>query len=151
MGMTSIDSVKGRHSDLLEMISDVRQMLKPEILSIRPNAKLAYETICTLADKMKQHLSAEDEGLYPPLLTHEDPKVKSVAWGFINGEKPLRKMFDSYYKKWLKNCDFSFSDEFMRDTHEMLAMLETRIDREQTILLPKLTQMGLFSPPQAGR
>jgi len=147
--MTSLDSVKGRHSDLLEMISDIRQMLTPEILSIRPNAKLAYETICSLSDKMKQHLSAEDEGLYPPLLTHEDPRVKSVAWGFINGEKPLRKMFDSYHKKWLKDCDFSFTEEFMRDTHEMLSMLETRIDREQTILLPKLMQMGVLPSAQA--
>ena len=146
--MTSIDSVKGRHSDLLEMISDIRRMLNPEILSIRPNAKLAYETICALSDKMKQHLTAEDAGLYPPLLTHENPQVKAVAWGFINGEKPLRKMFDSYHKKWLKDCDFTFTEAFMRDTHEMLDMLETRIDREQTILLPKLAQMGVLDSAQ---
>ena len=147
--MNSIDMVKDRHSNLLEMISDVRRMLKPEILSIKPNAKLAYEMICSLAEKMKQHLSAEDRGLYPPLLTHEDPKVKSVAWGFINGEKPLRKMFDDYHRKWLKDCDFTFSEVFMRETDDMLQMLETRIEREQTILLPKLERMGVFSQPQA--
>ena len=142
--MNSIESVKGRHANLLEMIADVKQMLKPEILSIKPNAKLAYELICSLADRMKEHLSAEDQGLYPPLLTHEDPKVKSIAWGFINGEKPLRKMFDEYHRKWLKDCDFTFSEDFVRETKDMLETLETRIDREQTVLLPKLEQMGVF-------
>lgn len=146
--MNSIE-IKGRHSNLLEMISDVRKMLNHEILSIKPNAKLAYEMICSLAEKMKEHLSAEDRGLYPPLLTHEDPQVKQVAWGFINGEKPLRKMFDDYHRKWLKDCDFAFSDDFIRETDDMLQMLETRIEREQTILLPKLEQMGVFQQSQA--
>ena len=148
--MNSIESVKGRHANLLEMIGDIKQMLKPEILQIKPNAKLAYELICSLADRMKEHLSAEDQGLYPPLLTHEDPKVKSIAWGFINGEKPLRKMFDEYHKKWLKNCDFTFSEEFVTETGQMLDVLETRIDREQTVLLPKLEQMGVFDRHYAG-
>ena len=37
----------------------------------------------------------------------------------------------------------------MRETDEMLQMLETRIEREQTILLPKLERMGVFTQPQA--
>lgn len=147
--MKSLDMVRDRHASLLEQISDVRKMLNPDVLSIKPNAKLAYEMICSLALKMKEHLSAEDRGLYPPLLTHEDPQVKSVAWGFINGEKPLRKMFDDYHRKWLKDCDFTFNEAFMRETDDMLQTLETRIEREQTILLPKLEQMGVFGQLQA--
>jgi len=143
--MTALDSVRSRHASLLEMISDLRAMLKPEILSIKPNAKLAYETLCSLSDRMKDHLAKEDAGLYPRLLTHESPQVKSIAWGFINGEKPLRKMFDDYHKKWLKDCDFNFTQDFLGDTHEMLEMLESRIDRERTVLLPKLEQIGVFS------
>ena len=142
--MSALDNVKNRHVSLLETISDLRAMLKPEILSIRPNAKLAYETICSLSDNMKDHLAKEDASLYPSLLTHENPQVKSIAWGFINGEKPLRKMFDDYHRKWLKNCDFNFTEEFLVDTHEVLELLESRIDRERTVLIPKLEQIGVF-------
>ncbi len=147
--MIALDSVRDQHLQLQEMITDIKAMLKPEVLSIKPNAKLAYEMICSLGVKMKEHLAAQDEGLYPSLLTHQDPQLKSVAWGFINGEKPLRRIFDDYYKKWLKDCDFSFNTEFMTDTRDLLTMLENRINREKTLLLPKLEQTGLFGHLQA--
>jgi hemerythrin-like domain-containing protein len=77
-------------------------------------------------------------------LIHEDPRVKSIAWGFISGEKPLRRTFDEYYKKWLKDCDFNFSDEFLEETREIFDMLTYRIDREEQVLFPKLVEIGLL-------
>jgi len=147
--MTNLNSFRDRQAELLEMISDIKAMLKPEVLSIKPNAKLAYQTICALADKMKVHLAAGSEDVYPPLLTHEDSNLKSLAWGFLSGEKPIRKSYEDYYKKWLKNCDFNFSEEFRADTVEVLDMLADRIQREQDVLLPKLEKSGVFQHSQA--
>jgi hypothetical protein len=126
------------------MIEDLESILTPEMLKIRPNAKTAYQLLCDLSDKVKEHLSEEDRGLYPSLLIHEDPRVKSIAWGFISGEKPLRKTFDDYYKRWLKNCDFNFTDEFLEETREIFAMLTDRIQREEQVLFPKLVEIGMF-------
>jgi hemerythrin-like domain-containing protein len=142
--MQTLDSYRGTHAELRQMIDDLRSILTMEQLRIRPNAKTAYELLCDLAEKVRAHLAEEDRSLYPSLLIHEDPKVKSIAWGFISGEKPLRKTFDDYHKRWLKNCDFNFTDEFLRETHEVFDMVAHRIEREEQVLFPKLVEIGMF-------
>jgi hemerythrin-like domain-containing protein len=143
--MQTYDGYRSNHAELRQMIEDLRLLTQPEQLKIRPNAKTAYQLLCDLAKKVKAHLAEEDKQLYPNLLIHEDPKVKSIAWGFISGEKPLRRCFDEYYKRWLKNCDFNFTEEFLEQTHEIFDMIAYRIDREEQVLFPKLVEIGLFN------
>ncbi len=142
--MQTLDGYRSSHAELRQMIDDLRTLTVPEQLRIRPNAKTAYQLLCDLAQKVKQHLAEEDKQLYPNLLIHDDPKVKSIAWGFISGEKPLRRTFDEYYKRWLKNCDFNFTDEFLEETNEIFDMLSDRIEREEQILFPKLVEIGIL-------
>jgi hypothetical protein len=142
--MQTLDSYRGTHSELRQTIEDLRSLLTKEQLRIRPNAKTAYELLCDLGERVRRHLADEDRSLYPSLLIHEDPRVKSIAWGFISGEKPLRKTFDDYHKRWLKNCEFNFSDEFLVETLEIFEMVSQRIDREEQVLLPKLVEIGMF-------
>lgn len=142
--MQSLEHYRGAHAELRQMIDDLRSIMTAEQLRIRPNAKTAYELLCDLSEKVRAHLAEEDRALYPSLLIHEDPKVKSIAWGFISGEKPLRKTFDDYYKRWLKNCDFNFTQEFMAETQEVFEMVAHRIEREEQVLLPKLVEIGMF-------
>ncbi len=143
--MSAIDNLKGGHTEMLDMIQDLRAMLTREQLSIRPNAMTAHKLICDLAEKMKEHMSEQDRSIYPDLLIHRDPKLKSMAWGFLNGQKPMRKQFDQYHSKWLKNCDFNFSDEFITDTFEVFDMIEERIKREESILIPTLESTGVLA------
>jgi hypothetical protein len=147
--MQTLASFRNRHAELTQMVEDLQSILTPEMLKIRPNARTAYQLLCDLSDKVKEHLSEEDRGLYPSLLIHEDPRVKSIAWGFISGEKPLRKTFDDYYKRWLKNCDFNFTDAFLAETAEIFDMLTDRIEREEQVLFPKLVEIGMFREASA--
>ena len=147
--MKTLSSYRGRQAELLQMIEDLQSILTPEQLKVRPNAKTAYELLCDLGEKVKEHLAEEDKGLYPSLLIHEDPKVKSIAWGFISGEKPLRKTFDDYYDKWLKQCDFNFTDEFIEETRSVFDLLQYRIERENQVLFPKLVEIGMFQEARA--
>ncbi|MGE5153458.1 MAG: hemerythrin domain-containing protein [Bdellovibrio bacteriovorus] len=142
--MHTLDSYRGTHAELRQMIDDLRSIMSMEQLRIRPNAKTAYELLCDLGEKVRRHLAEEDRSLYPSLLIHEDPKVKSIAWGFISGEKPLRKTFDDYHKRWLKNCDFNFTEDFLAETHEVFDMVSQRIEREEQVLFPKLVEIGMF-------
>ena len=142
--MHDLAHYRDRHAHLLQMIEDLRLLLTPEMLQIRPNAKTAYLLLCELGSKVKEHLGDEDRGVYPSLLIHEDPRVKSLAWGFISGERPLRQTFDEYHRKWLKNCDFNFTGEFLRESHAVFQMVAERIERENRVLFPKLVEIGLF-------
>jgi DUF438 domain-containing protein len=143
MDVSTIDNLKGSHADMLQVIKDLRAMMTKEQLSIRPNAMTVHKLICELAEKMKGHMSEQDKSIYPDLLIRQDPKLKSMAWGFLNGQKPMRKQFDQYYAKWLKDCDFKLSEEFIEDTFEIFDMIEDRIKREESILIPTLENSGI--------
>ena len=147
--MYDLAHYRNRHTDLLRTIEDLQQLLTPEMLRIRPNAKTAYLLLCELGSKVKEHLSEEDHGVYPSLLIHDDPRVKSLAWGFISGERPLRQTFDEYHRKWLKNCDFNFTEDFLRESQGVFRMVAERIDRENRVLFPKLVEIGLFQETRA--
>jgi hemerythrin-like domain-containing protein len=147
--MQTLNSYRGTHVELRQMIDDLQSILTPELLKVRPNAKTAYELLCDLGEKVKQHLAEQDRSIYPSLLIHEDPRVKSIAWGFISGEKPLRKTFDDYHRKWLKHTDFKFPQEFLEETRELFDMLAQRIEREEQVLFPKLVEIGMFQEARA--
>lgn len=148
--MQTMKEYESTHAELRQMIEDLQSIMTPEHLKVRPNAKTAYELLCDLGDKVKKHLADEDRSIYPSLLIHEDPRVKSIAWGFISGEKPLRKVFDDYYKKWLKDCDFNFTEGFVEETREVFDMLTQRMDREEQVLFPKLVEIGMFQETRTG-
>jgi hemerythrin-like domain-containing protein len=149
--MSTLEAYRNTHAELRQMIDDLRSLITPEQLRIRPNAKTAYALLCDLGTKVKSHLAEEDRNLYPTLLIHEDPKIKSIAWGFISGEKPLRKTFDEYHKRWLKDCDFNFTDAFLEETREIFDMVDKRIDREEQVLFPKLVEIGIFQDARRSR
>jgi hypothetical protein len=111
---------------------------------VKPNAETAYRLLCGLADKLKSLLAEEDKGLYPSLLTHQDPKVKSLAWGFISGERPVRRLFNAYHRRWLQECDFRFDAEFLDETREIIRLILERMDREERFLFPKLQEIGSY-------
>jgi hypothetical protein len=142
--MPTLEGYRSTHSELRGMIDDLRSILTMEQLRIRPNAQTAYELLCDLGERVRRHLADEDRSLYPTLLIHDDPDVKSIAWGFLSGERPLRQSFDDYHSRWLKHCDHNFSNEFLAETHEVFAMVAQRIDREEAVLIPKLIEIGLF-------
>ncbi|RNE90387.1 hemerythrin domain-containing protein [Marichromatium sp. AB31] len=149
--MQTLDTYRDSHAELRQMIDDLRALLAPELLRIRPNARTAHQLLCDFGQRVRAHLAEEDRSLYPGLLIHEDPRAKSIAWGFISGEKPLRQAFSAYHKRWLKDCDFEFCETFLAQTHEILEMVSARIDREEQVLLPKLVEAGILQEAAAGR
>lgn len=147
--MHNLEYYRSNHTELRQMIDELRTLLTPEKLRIRPNARSAYELLCDLGDRVQRHLAEEDRRLYPTLLIHDDPKVKSIAWGFISGERPLRKIFGDYHATWLKNCDFNFCDDFISETHQVFDMVAMRLDREEQVLFPKMLEIGMLHEARA--
>jgi hypothetical protein len=131
--------------DLQASIRDLRAMLEPGMLSVKPAALTAYQELCRLVEKANKHFIIVLRGIYPPLLIHEDIQLKKLAWDFIRGEKPLREQLESYQKFRLKDFDLNFTPDFIADTLELFDALETRIEQEQTIFLPRLQEKGAFA------
>ena len=143
--MRTLEDFRSRHEELRDSIGNIKAMLHPSLLSVKPNALTAYRELCKLVEKANKHFIIVMRGVYPPLLIHEDVMLKKLAWDFIRGEKPLREQLDAYEKVWLKNFDLNFTPEFLAETTELFTALETRIQQEQTIFLPRLQEKGAFA------
>jgi hypothetical protein len=148
--MTTIAHLRETHTQLQEMISDVKTGLTAENLKIRANAKAMHTLLCDVAVKVREHLGEEDKEMYPQLLKQGN-SLKHTAWNFIAGETELRKEFEVYYKKYLKDCDFQLTEAFVKETNNILDAVLARIEREEKVLFPKLEEAGMFATEQKAR
>jgi hypothetical protein len=148
--MTTIAHLRETHAQLQEMIGDVKTGLTAENLKIRANAKAMHTLLCDLALKVREHLGEEDKEMYPQLLKQGNT-LKHTAWNFIAGETELRKEFEAYYKKYLKDCNFQFHEAFVKETNNILDAVLARIEREEKVLFPKLEEAGMFATEQKAR
>ena len=138
--MTTIDDLHRRRREITEMASVIENLLKPEQLAIHPIAKVTHILLCDLCAMVSEHLADEHRGLYPELLTHQDTHVKNLAWGLINNDKLLKPEFSQYKRKWLKDCEFQFTEEFVQDTREILKTLRQRMELEENTVIPRLVR-----------
>ena len=136
--MKKIEDYRQEHIELLEMVNEIKPMLNERQFSIRPLAKTAHNLLCEIVEKISDHINSEDKDLYPSLLVDENPKIKSIAWGFKSGEQSLRRGILAYQKKWLKDCDFEFTEEFVNETLEVFELLGKRVEQEERVLFPRV-------------
>lgn len=145
----SLEVLAAHRREISEIASTLRAMLSPEQLQIRPIAQIARLLLCDLCTKVRIHLVEEDEELYPDLLASGDIRIQSMAWGFQVGDRPLRRQFESYHSKWLRDCDFEFTGRFLEDTVELLDAIELRLHREIQVMIPQILESGILSRAHA--
>ena len=142
--MTSLEVLTSQQREISEIASTLRAMLSSDQLEVQSVASAARLLLCDLCRKTKQHLVEEDEELYPSLMAHTDLQIQHLAWGFRTGDRALRQQFDVYYRRWLKDCEFRFTDEFLDETAELLDAIQRRIEREKMVMIPQLKESGFF-------
>jgi len=143
--MTTIADLHRRRRDIVETASVINNLLTPEQLSVNAIAKVTHILLCDLCEMVTDHLAEEHKGLYPSLLTHEESSVKNMAWGLINNDKLLKPEFSQYKRKWLKDCEFQFTDAFIEDTRGVLKSLMQRMELEEITVIPKLEKAEIFA------
>lgn len=143
--MTTIDDLHRRRKEIIEMATVIEGLMTPQQLAIHPIAKVAHILLCDLCEMMSDHLADEHKGLYPNLLTHGDTSVKNMAWGLINNDKLLKPEFNRYKRKWLRDCEFQFTEEFIEDTQDILKTLRQRMELEENTVIPRLVREEILS------
>lgn len=140
--MQTIDRCRTAHTELRELIGDLRPFLSMDRLRHLSNARNTHELLCELRERMLRHFEEEDRRLYPSLLNHDDPATQSIAWGFISSEGPLRMMFDNYHQEWLESRDYNFCDTFVSETQQVCDLVATRLDHEERLLFPQVVEIS---------
>lgn len=144
--MSVLTALRRRQQELLQITSEISRDHGADMENCLRRYQCLRDSMLRLGDCIKVHLGAEDREIYPQLLIHEDPRLKALAWGFISGEKPLRKQYDAFHLKWLDQDECSDCQGLLEDAMELVRMIEERVDRERHVLLPKLEHSGIFDP-----
>ena len=143
--MTSLDTLRERQAEILTMITALRGLMKPEQLNVAPIAKVTHTLLCDLCTLMREHFEEEEKRLYPTLLAHGPQEPRNLYWSFLAGDVALREQFGDYARRWLKDCDaVAFGTEFVQDTQQILDSVARRIDRERSVMVPRLEANGIF-------
>ncbi len=142
--MYDIALFRKSQEDLLAMVEDLQSLMTNNMFEMTLNAMTAYDLLCDLGIRIQEHLVEENRFVYSYLLLHEDPRLHTLAWDFINGENPLLPSFAKYYQKWLKNFHFIFTQDFIRESQQIFAMVVDHIEHENKVLFPMLEQVDLL-------
>lgn len=142
--MTPLEILRQQQGEILKMVTALRGLMKPEQLSVAPIAKVTHTLLCDLCTRMREHFEEEEKRLYPTLLAHGPQELRNLSWSFLAGDVAVREQFGDYARRWLKDCDFVFDSDFVRDTQDILDTVARRIDRERTIMIPRLEASGVF-------
>jgi len=143
--MTTLLELKNQQNEIREMTTALLNLLSPEQQAVNTIARVTHTLLCDLCEKVNDHLAEEHRGVFPELLSHGDQQVQNMVWGFINNDKPLREEFNDYKHKWLRNCEYAVSPDFIRETKEILETLEERMTLEDSKMMPKLEAAGIFA------
>lgn len=89
-----------------------------------------------LRDTLVRHLKCEDWVLYPRLRASGDPDLVRMASDFVCEMGSIAQDFDAYDRKWTADRVAGDWAGFGEETRAVLAVLGTRIERENRDLYP---------------
>lgn len=91
-------------------------------------------------EKVKHHLNINDKAIYSSILNNGNSSAKDIAEQFMSGSKEIKRIFQSYLKKWSKQGKhelvISNYPEFIDETREIFEMVLNRIQDETERLYP---------------
>jgi iron-sulfur cluster repair protein YtfE (RIC family) len=118
-----------QHNEMREMIDFLKNNLQES--KVRAEASQLAQNISFLAGKLRIHLIAEDDSLYPRLLEGNDVKAKEIAERFSQEMGNLSQVFTAYKVKYnISSRILTNVDAYINDTKVIVDALENRISRE---------------------
>lgn len=89
-----------------------------------------------------EHLTVEDEGLYPALQGAADPQVRHAAARAVEDMGGLRGAWDWYRGHWTLTAILADPARFEAATGDIVGALALRIEMEETALYPAFDALG---------
>ena len=131
-----------QHEEILEIAGELTAvMAEPERLA--EDAEVVRGLLTVLSGKISIHLAMEDKGLYPRLLKHAKPEVRTLAGTYMAEMGGIKDVFAEYLGRWPDGARIQGDPRtFIEETRGLLAALERRISREDNELYPMVDGIG---------
>jgi len=131
MGKT--ENFRQQHKEMLQIANEISPLLKADQLTANANA--VAQSLAKLAGKLNVHLSMEDKVLYPKLIEHQDPNVKSMANKFIDEMGKIKEVYAQYLNKWSSPEAIKKNPpDFINETKGIFEAISKRITKEDSEL-----------------
>ncbi len=131
--MINLPTLKRQHKEIGEMLGDLKQSIGRD--NVAQEASDIARKISLLAGKLKVHLNTEDQYMYPQLLQSEHLELKNIARTYIDEMGYISKAFMEYKDRFNTKMKISGNlPGFMKETREIIEILEERIAKEDASL-----------------
>jgi len=146
--MLPSDRFRRQHDELRDLALEIDAALRAP--AFPGNAREVRRMMARFKGKLVVHSSMENEALYPRLLEHSDPAVRTLARELFDELGGIYDAFAAHHGRWssveLIEAD---PDAYVHHTLEVFDLLKLRMHRENGELYPLADREG-SEPPVAG-
>jgi len=137
--MVYLNMLKRQHNDILSVINEIKGIIRAG--NLEETAANIANLISVLAGKLKVHLSAEDEFMYPSLLNSKNSEISSTAKKFTDEMGSISKELLEYKERYNTKSKILLNKYgFLNETENIISMLENRIAKENEVLYPLIAR-----------
>ena len=140
--MVSYQELHKQNHKITELTNILEHLLGDRSLC---DSQVTCDLFFDYVNTVKDHLAVTDSEMYSKLLGSGDQKLNNIANRFMGGSREINRIFSAYLKRWckVKNRELVIREyeAFMRDTHEMFAMVLDRIQDETEHLYPAVQKL----------
>ena len=136
--METLRQLEQQNNEISELCNVLQVLLADNTIC---DTGVARELFQRFTDRVKTHLSLEDNTLYAKMLGHSDSHINGLATRFLGNSRELQRIFHGYEKKWCKEGrSVAGDDAFIRETHGIFAMVRERIQAESDEFFPAVNK-----------
>lgn len=130
----NIDRFKQEHALVLSSVTELRNLVQR---GIAENSAVIAKMVVEMSSKIKRHLGAEDQFLYPALAKSNNPETAALGKKFQEEMGGIAKAYMDFAGKWNLDSKVAADPEgFRTHANAIFKALNQRIQRENLELYP---------------
>lgn len=135
--MANINNLERQHSEIKDSVLKIKQVANSN--DMKADLDILVREINTLAGKLNIHMNSEDKFLYPTLIESNDEQLGQIAKQYSEEMGNIHKGFNDYKNKYNTKTKI-LGDEvgFLKESKEIIKLLEERVSKEDMYLYPKM-------------
>ncbi|WP_176591689.1 hemerythrin domain-containing protein [Sphingobium sp. EM0848] len=139
----NLDELQRQHVEIEALAARFRQAIADDSSPQRLGT-LRWQ----FARQLMAHLALEDRILYPNMQRHTHARLRDTAARLEIEMAPIAQRFSTYMSRWSDDRIAREWPDFCRESRDMLGLVLNRIEKEERLLMPLLTEARLIESPR---
>lgn len=136
----SIDNLERQHNEIRDLLIKIKKNMNKS--GIEQNVDTLVKDMNVLSGKLSIHMSLEDKFLYPKLMNSDNNSLKDLSKKYNDDMGSISAAFKVYKTKFnIKSKILNNADEFLKESLDIIKVLEERISKEDKFLYPKIKSL----------